>query len=80
MKKAGAILDLPADRVEILGRSVDLDLTTAGHYAQSEEKLEQCLIALPRQTKEEGCVVKATQTVQTSVASNNEQAVEGCKV
>ena len=32
MTKAGVILDLPLDRVKILGKWVDLNVTSVGHY------------------------------------------------
>ena len=33
MAKAGVVLNLPEDQAEILGKKVNLELTTAVHYA-----------------------------------------------
>ena len=66
MARAGVLLDLPGDRARILGIWVDLEVTSAGHYAlfilPVEEKLtkvESCLLALPKEDKEkEGVLLK----------------------
>ena len=66
MTKAGVLLDLPGDRAKILGVWVELEVTSAGHYAlfilPVEEKLtkvESCLMVLPKDDKEkEGVLLK----------------------
>ena len=66
MAKAGVLLDLPGDRARILGVWVDLEVTSAGHYAlfilpveKKLTKVEKCLLALPKDDKEkEGVLLK----------------------
>ena len=56
MSQACAVLDLANNRAKILGVWVDLNLTTAGHYAldilpMSQEKAEECLVTRPTDSK-----------------------------
>ena len=51
MKKAKVLLDLPNNKVKILGEWVNLNLTSIGHYAQDilpkdQLSVEDCLIGL----------------------------------
>ena len=59
MAKAGVLLDLPGAKAQILGSWVDLELTSAGHYAlcimpmeKDLSKLEKGLAKLPKEMKE----------------------------
>ena len=59
MVKAGVLLDLPGEKAQILGSWVDLELTSAGHYAlcimpteKDLSKLEKGLAKLPKEMKE----------------------------
>ena len=57
MTKAGLVLDLPLDRAKILGKWVDLNVTSVGHYyinilPQEKLSIQDCYLTLPKNTKE----------------------------
>ena len=62
MTRAGVVLDLPADRAKILGKWVDLKVTSVGHYyinILSQEKLsiQDCYLTLPKNPEEHEKVI-----------------------
>ena len=81
MAKAGVVLNLPEDSALIMGKKVDLDLTSAGHYSLQilPKSNENILLSLPEDTVE----LKAKQnpqTVWTSKGRHNAEAVEKRKM
>ena len=57
MTKAGIVLDLPSDRAQILGKWVDLNVTSVGHYyinilPQEQLSIQDCYLALPKNSEE----------------------------
>ena len=53
MTRAGVVLDLPADRAKILGKWVDLNVTSVGHYyinilPQEKLSIQDCYLTLPK--------------------------------
>ena len=54
MAKAGVVLNLPEDSALIMGKKVDLDLTSAGHYSLEilPKPHENVLLSLPEDTEE----------------------------
>ena len=62
MTKAGVVLDLPSDRAKLLGRWVDLNVTSAGHYhlnilPQEKRSMQDCYLDLPKNSEEHRKVI-----------------------
>ena len=62
MTKAGVVLDLPSDRAKILGKWVDLNVTSAGHYylnilPQEKTSIQDCYLTLPKNPVEHKKVI-----------------------
>ena len=57
MTRAGVVLDLPSDRAKILGKWVDLNVTSIGHYyinilPQEKMLIQDCYLTLPKNPEE----------------------------
>ena len=57
MTKASVVLDLPSDRAQILGKWVDLNVTSVGHYyinilPQEKMLIQDCYLTLPKNPEE----------------------------
>ena len=62
MTKAGVVLDLPSDRAQILGKWVDLNVTSVGHYyinilPQEKISIQDCYLTLPKSPEEHKKVI-----------------------
>ena len=62
MTKAGVVLDLPSDRAKILGKWVDLNVTSIGHYylnilPQEKMLIQDCYLALPKNPEDHEKVI-----------------------
>ena len=85
MVKAQVVMDLPEDKAKIL-RWVNLDLTTAGHYAlyilpiDDQEEEESVMITLPEDDSQRKDTIVKLHTVWPPKTGNNDEVVKVCKM